>query len=258
MPASRLPIMTKSMIKFFRKIRLKLLSEGKTGSYFKYAIGEIVLVVIGILIAVQINNWNEGRKQDDRSVEYHQRIYEDLEILTQQGERLKFNADEVLRAITQTVTLLESNQELSKEDKESVDFAITWFSRTTYQLPTLSTYEEMKNNGDLSLIYDMRLRNQITDFYNYLKQVEKVYDKISMAIEDDYSVFSRYIRTYVDPATLHITHDYDFAKMSRDEEFVNTFSRLATHWRGYAYFLKMVNEEGEKLKAAFAQSVDEA
>src|SRR5210317_1070834 len=52
------------MIKFFRKIRQNLLSEGKTGKYFKYAIGEIVLVVIGILIALQINNWNELRKDN--------------------------------------------------------------------------------------------------------------------------------------------------------------------------------------------------
>jgi hypothetical protein len=51
------------MIKFFRNIRHKLLNEGKTTSYLKYAIGEIVLVVIGILIALQINNWNENRKQ---------------------------------------------------------------------------------------------------------------------------------------------------------------------------------------------------
>jgi hypothetical protein len=50
------------MIKFFRKIRQSLLSEGKTGKYLKYAIGEIILVVIGILIALQINNWNEENK----------------------------------------------------------------------------------------------------------------------------------------------------------------------------------------------------
>jgi len=50
------------MIKFFRKIRQNLLMENKTGKYFKYAIGEIVLVVIGILIALQINNWNEENK----------------------------------------------------------------------------------------------------------------------------------------------------------------------------------------------------
>ena len=45
------------MIKFFRKIRQNLLSEGKTGKYMKYAIGEIILVVIGILIAIQLNEW---------------------------------------------------------------------------------------------------------------------------------------------------------------------------------------------------------
>ena len=50
------------MIKFFRKIRQNLLSEGKTGKYLKYAIGEIVLVVIGILIALQLNSWKEEIK----------------------------------------------------------------------------------------------------------------------------------------------------------------------------------------------------
>jgi hypothetical protein len=50
------------MINFFRKIRKNLLMENKTGKYFKYAIGEIILVVIGILIALSINNWNENRK----------------------------------------------------------------------------------------------------------------------------------------------------------------------------------------------------
>ena len=55
------------MIKFFRQIRFKLMNENKTSRYFKYAIGEIVLVVIGILIALQINNWNESKK--DRNFE---------------------------------------------------------------------------------------------------------------------------------------------------------------------------------------------
>ena len=50
------------MIKLFRSIRQNLHKEGKTSKYFKYAIGEIILVVIGILIALQINNWNENRK----------------------------------------------------------------------------------------------------------------------------------------------------------------------------------------------------
>ena len=50
------------MIKFFRQIRLDLMEKNKTGKYLKYAIGEILLVIIGILIAVSINGWNEDRK----------------------------------------------------------------------------------------------------------------------------------------------------------------------------------------------------
>ena len=57
------------MIKFFRHIRKSLIQENQMGKYFKYAIGEILLVVIGILIALQINNWNEHRKslQDQKA-----------------------------------------------------------------------------------------------------------------------------------------------------------------------------------------------
>ena len=54
------------MIKFFRNIRKTNLKEGKAINYFKYAIGEIVLVVISILIALQINSWNENRKNIEK------------------------------------------------------------------------------------------------------------------------------------------------------------------------------------------------
>ncbi len=53
------------MIKFFRNIRQKSINENKTIKYLKYAIGEIILVVIGILIALQVNNWNEQRKENN-------------------------------------------------------------------------------------------------------------------------------------------------------------------------------------------------
>lgn len=67
------------MLKFFRKIRLNLLSEGKTGKYLKYAIGEIVLVVIGILIALQINNWNENRIQQKKLLSVYKHILTDID-----------------------------------------------------------------------------------------------------------------------------------------------------------------------------------
>ena len=57
------------MIKFFRKIRQNLLMENKTGKYFKYAIGEIALVMIGILLALQVNNWNNSRIEQNEEKE---------------------------------------------------------------------------------------------------------------------------------------------------------------------------------------------
>src|SRR6056297_3227687 len=77
------------MIKFFRKIRQTLLSDGKTGKYFKYAIGEIILVVIGILIALQINNWNEERKLQNEINTYLNQKLENLK-----AEKSKYVLDE--------------------------------------------------------------------------------------------------------------------------------------------------------------------
>ena len=66
------------MIKFFRKIRYDLMDKNKTGKYFKYAIGEIVLVVLGILIALSINNWNEERKTKLKAQVYIDQIINDI------------------------------------------------------------------------------------------------------------------------------------------------------------------------------------
>ena len=67
------------MIKFFRKIRQNQIMENKTAKYFKYAIGEIVLVVIGILIALSINNWSESKKQQNEFNNILNTIQQDLE-----------------------------------------------------------------------------------------------------------------------------------------------------------------------------------
>lgn len=62
------------MIKFFRKIRQRLINENRISKYLLYAIGEIILVVIGILIALQINNWNENRKSAKQENLYLKRL----------------------------------------------------------------------------------------------------------------------------------------------------------------------------------------
>ena len=66
------------MIKFFRNIRKRLINEGKTTNYLKYALGEIILVVIGILIALQVNNWNQNRIENLRTRELLESMKNDL------------------------------------------------------------------------------------------------------------------------------------------------------------------------------------
>ena len=83
------------MIKFFRKIRQNLLYEGKTSKYFKYAVGEILLVVIGILIAISINNWNEQRKD----------ILQEQKILLQ----LKSNFNKNLEQLDEKISMRSEN-----------------------------------------------------------------------------------------------------------------------------------------------------
>jgi hypothetical protein len=85
------------MIGFFRRIRKKLADQNKFLQYSRYAIGEIVLVVIGILIALSINNWNEGRKNDLKETLLIKNIVEDLSLDSIHiGQSLNELADQML------------------------------------------------------------------------------------------------------------------------------------------------------------------
>ena len=84
------------MIKFFRNIRKNLLNEGKTTKYFKYAIGEIILVVIGILIALQINNWNENQLEKLEELQLLENIKIDFEQTILELEGMNSNRQIIL------------------------------------------------------------------------------------------------------------------------------------------------------------------
>ena len=75
------------MIKFFRQIRQNLLTQNKLSKYLLYAVGEIVLVIIGILIALQINNWNINVKNNNLKKEILKDVYYEFVI-----DRDKLNA----------------------------------------------------------------------------------------------------------------------------------------------------------------------
>jgi len=149
------------MIKFFRHIRQKLLSENKFSKYIVYAVGEIILVVIGILIALQINNWNEKGKLQTTENQLLQELETSLKSDLADLEYNIRRQTEIIESQTNYIQWLEGNQKYS--DSLSKDIQNAYFS--TYFAAYEGPYETLKQMGMQSIQNDS-LRNQISKLYN--------------------------------------------------------------------------------------------
>ena len=151
------------MIKYNRKIGQKLLSEGKTGKYLKYAIGEIILVVIGILIALQINTWNNANLDKHKETEYLNNLIEDL-------NRQKDLIDEQI--VHETTMRLNCEKALRNLNSNNIngDSISVYLQGVTRKSLVINdpTFQDLKNSGNLLLIKDNDLRKKILSFFQYL------------------------------------------------------------------------------------------
>lgn len=158
------------MIKFFRGIRKSLLSENKFSKYILYAIGEIVLVVIGILIALQINTWNEARKQNNLEQEY-------LKALKTEFEN---NLIEVDRVITLNAGLLNSAQKLAQymgpeipdiTDRELSKLFFETIRAEVQYRPGSGVTNEILNSGKLTIFKNGELKNALASHDGLLLRI---------------------------------------------------------------------------------------
>ena len=159
------------MIKFFRRIRFELMEQSKTSKYLKYAIGEIILVVIGILIALQINNWNENRKLKQSENKILAAIQQDLlKTLKDVEDDTHLNELSLNAAINIQKFL---DEELEFNDSLILDFEIASFDYKLYDLQ--AGYKSLQSKG-IETISDEKLRNRIIFFYEssvpFLKRSE--------------------------------------------------------------------------------------
>ena len=165
------------MIKFFRKIRQNLLMENKTGKYFKYAIGEIILVVIGILIAVQINTWIKNSEIRKNNKIYITKIIGELklnkkrlEYLAFDGDSLSNNLPSLKRATEDADSILKlSFRGLKKSDLQFLLTANIYSGGSQLNLYD-ATYEELLNTGKL---YSLGSDKTILAIKNYYKRYER-------------------------------------------------------------------------------------
>lgn len=150
------------------------METGKTAKYFKYAIGEIILVVIGILIALQINNWNENRKLNEQRKELIGNLITDFTdanealvsiIKKKEGELIRMNDFiKIIKTETQTISV----DSLKK-------MAVVFFSENNYK-PNILSYNEAVSNGEFKLLKSRALIQHIDTFFEGADTYSHIYN----------------------------------------------------------------------------------
>ena len=155
------------MIKFFQNIRQRLISENKLRKYLFYAIGEIVLVVIGILIALQINNWNERQKELTLTNVYYCRILDDFKL---DKELIEKSQNQVKDHISYGKQLI---IDLHNSNKGKHELLNDWLKviRLDPYVPRKIAFDDLTSSGNLKLISNLELKNSLAEYYANLENI---------------------------------------------------------------------------------------
>lgn len=210
------------MIKLFRKIRQRLLTENKFSKYLLYAIGEIVLVVIGILIALQINNWNENKKIRKLEVstlkELKSNLLNDIE-----------DFETNIRAHKISIQSSEVILEALKNKTPYHDSLSIHFSKVPVNpifMPTTSAYQNLKVNG-FNLISNDSLRRELQGLYEaryaYTAKITDAgynydYDEFGKMYQQEMSKFSLFREA----------RPVDYNSLRTNQQFANLISHKMT------------------------------
>jgi Family of unknown function (DUF6090) len=172
------------MIKFFRKIRQTMVKENKASKYLLYAIGEIILVVIGILIALGINNWNENRKKSIEEtkilISLNSEIINNQIGLTTIIEDHKF----VLEKTNELSSLMNPNpKEIELEKLDTLMFAVVF-------LPKFNPITTILSSDKLEGIKDEKLKNKIATW-------KYAFDKYAFNLKITYDHYTNYMYSFI-------------------------------------------------------------
>ena len=185
------------MINIFRKLRRRLLAEHKFTRYLLYAIGEIVLVVIGILIALQINNWNQGRLNAAKEDAYLENLERDLQ---NQLSSIDLQLEYEQKYITLGTVILDdyyATDVIALDSTLSANLSILTERKTFVR--TDPTFEDMLSTGNIGLLRNNGLRNALIEYYQELERIEKVLQNNNTLHTDQGSVRCHFLLTILRP-----------------------------------------------------------
>lgn len=166
------------MIRFFRTIRQKLFAQGRVVRYLTYAIGEIVLVVIGILIALQINNHNEQLKVLAKEQKY----------LASLKEEFEFNKVQLEKVVTSNAKFGDAARELLKfagpavprpSEEEFIRLFLRMINAEVQYRPSNGVLQEIISSGKLEIFRDPELRKLLSSWDGILYTVRFQEDELN-------------------------------------------------------------------------------
>ncbi|MBC2838150.1 hypothetical protein [Robiginitalea sp. SC105] len=159
------------MLKRFRKIRQKLLSEGNTGKYLKYAIGEVILVMIGILLALQVNNWNTERIERKKESDYLDHIHKEFLLNRAQLDTVVAYHFTVYNNATKILDIPPGD--IASANKDSLSFYISQtFHNYTFN-PHQSTVNSLTNTSSFEILTNLELRELLQNWDELVKDYKE-------------------------------------------------------------------------------------
>jgi len=226
------------MVQFFRRIRKKLLSENKFTKYLIYAVGEILLVMIGILLAFQVNKWNDESKarflERDLLIEVQSSLRKDLNDVSENIKSIKRR--DLSRQII--IDWIESNDEYNDTLSTHLRESFT----TTYFAAYLGPYETLKQTGMRNISNDS-LRNQISKLYNITYPHYLRFDANQDMIFKEHLVPKSMKHldelNYVKPMVIN-----EISKLRADKEYLSTF-KTTKHFGEILLYFGMIPTKSE-------------
>jgi hypothetical protein len=219
-----------TMLKFLRRIRQNLISQGKFSKYLLYALGEILLVVIGILIALQINNWNEEKKQEAQEIKLLRQLKEDLtennKALNELRERITINStamDTVVRRLRE------------RDYENSFDINATLIHRKTYFNYANSGYKLIGNGLATLISNDSILKGVLLLYEKDFVAITSREDLMNSTIDNKVYPFTNKLFKIkplrikfkaLDAAVSDIYSPLEFNSLCDNQEYINTLFQL--------------------------------
>ena len=158
------------MLKFLQRIRRKLLEEGNLKRYLIYASGEILLVMIGILLALQVNNWNEARKAGLKEIESLKELETNLDKNIESLQKSIDFQNFTINGIDQIISHLLNPTNVSTDSLLSYYKYSTWYEQISI---SSSAYESLKNNG-FEIIRDKDIKNKIIELFEVIYSTQVI------------------------------------------------------------------------------------